>query len=517
MLLKLQKILNKINLLDQRFFWFGPLIILLLSGTLFTIWQSTGALACPDAFYHAKMAELIKDFGVIKQFPWQQFTIFKESYIDHHFLFHVLLIPFLYLWQPLVAIKVAGVIFSIIFFLLFYIFLKKENIAGPLWYTLLIMTSSPFLERLNLVKAPAYSLIALFLGIFFIFRKKYLFLAITAFIYVWLYDGWPLLLLCTLLYLPFNYPNYKAMAKMLGSVLLGLAAGIIINPYFPTNLSFYRYHIINIGIFNLKDQFQIGQEWYPYVLPDLVMENNFISLFFLLALCSLAILLVRKQISGQKKLFYLLTLSLVFLVLTLRSRRFIEYFIPCAVLFSAYCLTLFFKFHGSWFWPKIFTSKVSRWRFILLIYLLFALWFGVGKVWSAIYQKLSPGNAFPLSTYQSASYWLKQHTPKGSLVFNADWDYWPFLFYQNTYNNYIVGLDPTFMYEYDPALFQIWQNLTQGNIKTHLGKIIKEKFGAEYIVVANVPRNDLFRARLLRSPECTLMFKDSESYIFKIN
>ena len=46
---------------------------------------------------------------------------------------------------------------------------------------------------------------------------------------------------------------------------------------------------------------------------------------------------------------------------------------------------------------------------------------------------------------RGASAWLADHTPAGSLVFNADWVEFPELFYYDQRNVYVTGLDPRYL------------------------------------------------------------------------
>ena len=65
--------------------------------------------------------------------------------------------------------------------------------------------------------------------------------------------------------------------------------------------------------------------------------------------------------------------------------------------------------------------------------------------------------------FAGASAWLVVHTPTGAPVFQTDWDDFTRLFYYNTHNTYLVGLDPTYLERADPQLWTDWVAITQGN------------------------------------------------------
>ena len=82
---------------------------------------------------------------------------------------------------------------------------------------------------------------------------------------------------------------------------------------------------------------------------------------------------------------------------------------------------------------------------------------------------------------RGASAWLADHTPAGSLIFNADWAEFPELFYYNQRNVYVTGLDPRYLYDAQPELWKVYDGIIEGQEK-HPGPIIRERFGAEYVV-----------------------------------
>ena len=54
------------------------------------------------------------------------------------------------------------------------------------------------------------------------------------------------------------------------------------------------------------------------------------------------------------------------------------------------------------------------------------------------------------NTYRDGALWLARNTPAGSRVFTTGWDDFPHMFFWNTHNTYLVGLDPTYTSIEDP-------------------------------------------------------------------
>jgi hypothetical protein len=86
----------------------------------------------------------------------------------------------------------------------------------------------------------------------------------------------------------------------------------------------------------------------------------------------------------------------------------------------------------------------------------------------------------PYNLYAGASEWLNENTSAGERVFQTDWDDFPRLFFYNTHNTYLIGLDPTYMQLYDPELYTLWVNITKGNVENPSQWIVS-RFDARYI------------------------------------
>ena len=148
------------------------IILFILVFSLFFWWGYSLNFPDPDSFYHTKMAQLISQQGVIIDFPWQQFTVLKDYYIDHHLLYHIFLIPFTKIIDPLVGAKIATFFLASAFILVFYFFLKQNKIHGAWYWALFLALITPFSFRLNLTKATALSLIIFYLGFYLIGNKS---------------------------------------------------------------------------------------------------------------------------------------------------------------------------------------------------------------------------------------------------------------------------------------------------------------------------------------------------------
>ena len=118
-------------------------------------------------------------------------------------------------------------------------------------------------------------------------------------------------------------------------LVTGLILGIVVNPYWPNNLSYYYQIIIQISIINLGSKFAVGNEWYGIGFMKLVSyaPHLFMVAFISFVLSSFNL----KKISRQTWFTFLLTFA--FMILSIKSRRYAEYYTPFALLFTASAIT----------------------------------------------------------------------------------------------------------------------------------------------------------------------------------
>jgi hypothetical protein len=134
-------------------------------------------------------------------------------------------------------------------------------------------------------------------------------------------------------------------------------------------------------------------------------------------------------------------------------------------------------------------------------------------VWSIAPAQEAIDNSKPYGLYANASAWLEKNTPAGSRVFQTDWDDFPRLFYYNTHNTYLIGLDPTYLQLYDADLYDLWVDITQGDVENP-SQIIATTFEARYI------HTDLNHGNFLKvaAEDSGLkeVYRDDQAVIFEV-
>lgn len=502
----------------------------------FSFQGASQTLLCPDSFYHAKMASFLAEGNLIKDFPWLPYTTLSHSYANHHFLYHWLLVPFFLIFPPLIGIKVATLFFTTLTIIIFYWFLKKFEIKLPFFWTFLLLTSSVFLTRLNLAKAPAAIIPILLFGLYALFKRKYILLIIVSFAYVWFYGTWPIIIVMTIIYCfanaikktinrwediknklgvrnqesriqkiryslsvvccSFKSLFAKENIELISACLLGTACGLIINPYFPENIYFYWMQIVKIGLQNYQNILPVGAEWLPYNPINLVFDNFLI--FFSWIIGSAWFFFSAKKtknlsFSGQPvKTFALFLISVLFFFYTVKSRRNIDYFIPLAVLSGAFSLNnlivgLPWKLYFNRFKKNRenlrFNLMVGLTSLAILTLIIFSIFSVYKNIWIMKKNAFTEGANF--NQLEGVANSLKETASPGEIIFHSSWGEFPSLFYHNHQNAYISGLDPTFAYIENKPLYWLWFNITTGKQKNNLAETIGNNFKSRFVFIGS--------------------------------
>ncbi len=471
----------------------------------------------PDSFYHAKMALMIRDHGFLHAFPWLQETVMRDRYVDAHWLYHVLIIPFVTVFDPMVGMRVSAVLFGLLAFYALYRFLKAVGSPYPEWLTIVGALSFDFLQRMSMPKAGALSVTLLMVAAWAMLKARPRALFVVSVLFVWLYHGWPVLYgafaclaLGTLVadrLVPRpgsdRFHGLRELKPLAKALVLGTAAGIVVNPYFPSGLAFMTTDFLKNAVTGGAN-IPVGAEWSP--LPWLTMFQNDI-----LAFCLLGVVIVLLFAAGATRLFdltnakarnvfFFLSLMAIFGAFTFRSARFMEYLIPFLLLTVGAILSVadpFVRKDARAFRAVVRNPHTS----LKVLFVVVSLAIGCLAARDIRYG-MSDNGYFSASQYEGSARWLHRYLPRRQIVFNPVWDSSMMYFYLDDLHYYLVGLDPRFMYDADKGRYQTWFDIQMGK-DADVSKI-ESTFHASAVLVdrrlktdfvKNLEASDLFEKR----------------------
>lgn len=478
----------------------GALVVVLVFGFLAAVQFSSPNLAGTDGYYHIRLAYLMRTEGLKPEFDWLPLTILnQQEFVNHHFLFHVALMPFTY-GDLVVGAKWASVVFGTVALLGLWWTLDRQGIRyAAAWTLLALAVSEAFIYRLSMPRAQSLSLGVLTVGMHWALTGRARLLLPLAAAYVWLYDAFPLLLLVAGAYALARWLTTREVRLgPLGYAGLGSVLGLITHPYFPRNLVFLGKHLL--PKLSGATSINVGNEWFPYSTAQLI-ENSGLALL-LFGSGVLALGLARRRMQLRTAMALILTLS--FGLMLLEARRFIEYFPAFVVIFAACAWAPLIDAATGAFADRPHGLRTA----LALSPLVLLLWSGARATLHSL-----DGTA-SRDRYRGAASWLAGNTPSGARVFQTDWDDFPRLFFHNTHNTYLVGLDPSYLQLKDPTLYDHWVELTHGE-SDDLSVEILHDFGAEY-VFTDLKHTDFLRAAA-EDPQMRQVYRDAEAAVFAVS
>lgn len=468
---------------------------------------STPDMPDNDGFYHIKLAYLMRTEGLKPEFGWLPLSILNpQEFYDHHFLFHVALIPFTFGDLRLGA-KWAAVCFAALALLAVWLLLHRQRIPFSwLWALGLFGISEAFLYRMSITRAQSLSLAVLAVAFMWMLEGKYKHLAVLSFFYVWMYDAFPLIgVLACLHFLALVLIEHRFEFRLITWVGIGTLLGMLVNPYFPYNITFFIHHVA--PKLSNATSISVGNEWYPYNTGQL-LDNSLPALAaFLLGALALGL-------SGHKMeirtAFAFLT-ALFFGFMLFEARRFVEYFPPFALIFASFAISpLLPRLLPINFAPAE-PGYASMRVFIPSMLLVLCVVVAATKSIPATMEQMKSSKPYDL--YAGASTWLTEHTSKDERIFQTDWDDFPRLFFYNTHNTYLAGLDPTYMQLYDTKMYDRWVSITRGNVK-NMSQMIAQQFGSRF-ALTDLNHGD-FIDRAAADPGMREVYRDNQAIIYQI-
>lgn len=371
---------------------------------------------------------------------------------------------------------------------IFYLVASRLGVPISIFWTLLaVLSSHAFLFRVSLLRIQSVFLTNLLLGFLLFKEKRKTSIYLVSIISVWLYDGFPLLMAVALAFSVSEWfierrIEIKAPLVCFCNILMGL----VLNPYFSEDIQSMVYNLSRTILLNASDV-ELGSEWAPYSTWGVLKSSGFAFVFLCVTILYSAFI---KRPSVEE--YASIILNLLFLFLTFKARRFVEYWPVFAMLSSA----------------LIVGRRVSL-KIILPCMMLFLpiLFINIKNVTSEIRTSISP------KTYEGAFLWLKEHSNEGDIVFNADWDDFPFLFFYNSKKHYLLGLVPMYMYTYDRDRYRLYRAITRGKITRPGSRIIKE-FNARFIFLDRL--HPEFYRTLQVDPNVEKVYEDGGAFVFEV-
>ena len=443
-----------------------------------------------DTNFHAAVGSLIREHGILQAFPWTPFSWLSDHYADKELLFHLLFVPFIGLgW--ITASKVVGALLGAVLLFVIFLILRAEKVRfAGLWALLPVVTSDVFLYRFALVRPHLLSITLAILLLWAALRGRYLLLAAVSALYPWSYVAfWQLpIILLGIVEAARLLSGERMQWKPAAASAAGIVIGWALHPNAVNLLKFNWIVLVDVLLTNAwqsKEGIEMGLEFLPFSAMQWVQW-----LLAAVAMTVAGLVLGWRERKQDPALLVFALAALAFGILSARTARFAEYFIP----FSAVTMAI--------------ASRTIPWRGITIAVFAVVLLYSA-KPLSETVRDL--GRKADMLPPQLASR-LQQRIPVGSQVFTTEWGHTGTLMLALPDRKFIVALDPTLFLVRDPELYRLWYELPR-HPRPGMAETIRKRFKARFVISLFDERFFNFYFQLSSEPGVKALLLSEENWV----
>ncbi len=447
---------------------------------------STESLIGLDGYFHVQVAEIMSMKGIfIKEFPYATESIWADMYFDKEWFFHIFLSAFL-TFGKVHGAKLAVLVLIFMIVVSLWVLFTTLNIKGKFWWILFLPFCAYgwFWVRLVLCRPHLASIAILFFSISAILKRQRVQLVLLSMLYTLSYAGhWQLLgliLIYDIFYTIFDdegklrHPKLKRLPMFIYS-LSGMLVGYVVHPNFPNNIKGFYIQTVMVlkAYWSNEVEFQL-------IAPLELNALDPISFIFTFAPIIIGLLVVVihaivYKFPKNRHIYLFAFYTLIYFILTARSIRFLEYFVPVAVMFIA----LYFQSNN--------VSEVIR-RPMIKVFLIFIMIIfgsaGYAKCYFK-YVKFKRDAQQQAPLYADAANWLKENIDDNEIVFTAGFADSSPLFFGAPNLKYLVFLDAYFMYQRSPERFKLWLHIITGGSNDPVS-LIRNVFNSRVVFLSSL-------------------------------
>ena len=403
----------------------------------------------------------------------------------------------------MLAAKLAVVFFNI-FFILVYAFILRKYVRPFFAACILIVLTSSYFFSIYFLYLRSITLANIFMiaGIYFLINKKWLVIFILSLLYPLAHISFFTMIIFVFACETIRYLCEKEFFfRNVNAVILGLALGCFIHPNYPNNLlGFYLngflvpwYTLNNAGV-------EFGRELLSSSARYIVLAN--FSVFFSANIIFWLLLSAKIKVSFPTMVWWACTS--IFLVFGFWSNR---YWYQVNILFFIF----FASFIKDWGLEK-YRQRFSRRISILTVAY-------IGIIFLVSYPALKhramsvKDKIFKDIDYENAGRWMNKNIPAGETVYHAFWSDSPYFICLNPKNNYLVILDPIYMYYLSPWLYNLYSDLYKGRIISPVG-VLNTVFMVNYGFTNKIA--PLYRQIKSDSVNFKILYENRTGVVFKV-
>lgn len=423
----------------------------------------------PDRFYHLALSAQMASNGILRTLPQAEDIGWGRYFPDKEFLFHALTGTASWLAGPvgvLAVVPLLGIAIALCLYLTLTRVLSPWR-AGVL--TSMGLLLSPILIfRLTMLRPHLLAIFCFCLLLAAILRGRAWLAALAAAAFALSYHAFYIPVIVVMVAAAIKWPQDKGRFRTWQWAAGGVIVGIILNPYFPSNLLMSWAHVkIALGI-GLPAGLRSGNELLPLGFLEYLDYFGFLPT----ALIGTTVLVFVRKLRMEPQLagfWFLFALSTLLVLLSFKSSRATEYAAPCVILLAGYGLGLVSQTRGLWLacLLLLLTQGHSAWTYYSDI------WGKPQEGYSGWY--LAAVNSLPADS-------------TGLKVFNCEWAAGSYLLFARPTIRFVDLLEPAFLWQASPAKYLARERLISGQ-DPDPRQTLRLQFDADYVLCAIQPLN----------------------------
>jgi hypothetical protein len=418
----------------------------------------------PDRYYHLGLSRIIAERGFPRTLPQVEDLNWGAYFPDKEFLFHVVSGS---AWKlggstavlalvPLIGIAIAACLYS-------ELSRRLKPAPSALIVALGMLGTAGFMFRLSLLRPHILAILVFCLLLTAILRDRPRLAALAAAAFALSYHAFYVvgivIMAAWLVRAQAGFPR-----RAWTWCAAGLVVGLVVNPYFPSNLGMGLFHLrLALGLDSLPAMEKSPEVFQPG-MALLFLGYGFLPIS--LAITALACWFRRPGPSPERSgLLFLFLVTAVFTILGFKSLRAMEYGVPAGILLVGYATLVF-----GW-----------RWALAPMLGALLACQAYVGLQFYSQMWRAEPSTAF--AAYEHA---LRQVPAGGraAKVFNCEWEAGSLILMARPDLRFVDLLEPAFLWSASHNKYMARRGLVQGAF-ANPREILRDAFDADYVLCSN--------------------------------
>ena len=465
----------------------------------------------PDSFYHLRHAALYASNGLfVHAFPWLPMSVFATCGSDIWYGYHLALIPFTRIADPVLAIKIPGILLTVFLLWSVYAVARRHGLSKPGFWPFLLLASGPnvmFHFTMTRPHVLTTALCALLFSCLLVGSAPAVFLLAFAIAFSHLSLVWIIPAILVVILTAKAAIEKVADWRTAIAAILGVVAGWLLrpNPWGAAELAW-----VQIGRLAIEKMsgvpLLVGTELLP--ITGQVVLLNFVpfTVLWIAALATAPFALGlpfaargaapsaagapsdapvsdpsavgRGSAAGvpprmRSLIWSSLALSILFCVqmFVVARRSFAPWALFGVILIAAIYTSLFDSASSAASGEErrgrrdparpgsdldtaphtVPQPKRHEWRLRRFVSYAGPVLFAGMAIYAVLRSRWLLENAYAPGDYREAAEWIAAHSAPGEIVYNVHWDTFPKLFLWNQKNHYTRGMDPIFEYAFDPS------------------------------------------------------------------